>query len=117
MPCQHLLERNITVVGTVQKNKPKGRAVFSSVFAFTPAATLVSYVPKKKNRNVPAAAGAPGDERGGLDNDERVEADMFHSLLKTMRVYPVLRFLVAKRLASLVTILPHNASLLMEPLR
>ncbi|CAB1434163.1 unnamed protein product, partial [Pleuronectes platessa] len=24
----------------------------------------------------PAAAGAPGDERGGLDNDERVEADM-----------------------------------------
>ncbi|CAB1446919.1 unnamed protein product [Pleuronectes platessa] len=27
----------------------------------------------------PAAAGAPGDERGGLDNDERVEADMFFS--------------------------------------
>ncbi|CAB1419105.1 unnamed protein product [Pleuronectes platessa] len=24
----------------------------------------------------PAAAGAPGDERGGLDHDERVEADM-----------------------------------------
>ena len=24
----------------------------------------------------PEAAGAPGDERGGLDNDERVEADM-----------------------------------------
>ncbi|CAB1455558.1 unnamed protein product [Pleuronectes platessa] len=24
----------------------------------------------------PAAAGAPGDERGGLDNDERVDADM-----------------------------------------
>ncbi|CAB1441392.1 unnamed protein product [Pleuronectes platessa] len=24
----------------------------------------------------PAAAGAPGDERGGLDNDERVEANM-----------------------------------------
>ncbi|CAB1440111.1 unnamed protein product, partial [Pleuronectes platessa] len=24
----------------------------------------------------PAAAGAPGDERGGLDNDERVEADV-----------------------------------------
>ncbi|CAB1460485.1 unnamed protein product [Pleuronectes platessa] len=23
-----------------------------------------------------AAAGAPGDERGGLDNDERVEADV-----------------------------------------
>ncbi|XP_053274074.1 piggyBac transposable element-derived protein 3-like, partial [Pleuronectes platessa] len=59
--ARRLLERNVTVVGTVRKNKPelplrllsvKGRAAFSSVFAFTPAATLVSYVPRKKNRNV-----------------------------------------------------------------
>ncbi|XP_053285620.1 piggyBac transposable element-derived protein 4-like [Pleuronectes platessa] len=59
--ARQLLERNVTVVGTVRKNKPelpprllavKGRAAFSSVFAFTPAATLVSYVPRKKNRNV-----------------------------------------------------------------
>ena len=44
----------------VRKNKPelptglltvKGREVFSSKFAFTPTATLVSYIPKK-NRNV-----------------------------------------------------------------
>ncbi|CAB1447212.1 unnamed protein product [Pleuronectes platessa] len=28
----------------------------------------------------PAAAGAPGDERVGLDNDERVEADMVDHL-------------------------------------
>ncbi|CAB1450031.1 unnamed protein product [Pleuronectes platessa] len=28
----------------------------------------------------PAAAGAPGDERGGLDSDERVEADMVDHL-------------------------------------
>ncbi|CAB1417103.1 unnamed protein product [Pleuronectes platessa] len=28
----------------------------------------------------PAAAGAPGDERGGLDNDERVEAHMVDHL-------------------------------------
>ncbi|CAB1425586.1 unnamed protein product, partial [Pleuronectes platessa] len=28
----------------------------------------------------PAAAGAPGDERGGLDHDERVEADMVDHL-------------------------------------
>ncbi|CAB1420991.1 unnamed protein product [Pleuronectes platessa] len=28
----------------------------------------------------PAAAGAPGDERGGLDKDERVEADMVDHL-------------------------------------
>ncbi|CAB1451252.1 unnamed protein product [Pleuronectes platessa] len=28
----------------------------------------------------PAAAGAPGDERGGLDNDERVKADMVDHL-------------------------------------
>ncbi|CAB1443759.1 unnamed protein product [Pleuronectes platessa] len=27
-----------------------------------------------------AAAGAPGDERGGLDNDERVEADVVDHL-------------------------------------
>ncbi|XP_028437763.1 piggyBac transposable element-derived protein 4-like [Perca flavescens] len=53
-------ERGLTVVGTVRKNKPelpralldaKGRAVFSSKFAFTPAAALVSYVPKR-NGNV-----------------------------------------------------------------
>ncbi|CAB1423109.1 unnamed protein product [Pleuronectes platessa] len=30
----------------------------------------------------PAAAGAPGDERGGLDNDERVEADVVSDLRK-----------------------------------
>ena len=55
-----LHERRLTVVGTMRKNKPelpralldtKGRAVFSSKFAFTPTVTLVSYVPKK-NRNV-----------------------------------------------------------------
>ena len=49
--ARQLLERKITVVGTVQKNKPelpagllavKGREVFSSNFAFTPTATLVS---------------------------------------------------------------------------
>ncbi|CAB1435201.1 unnamed protein product [Pleuronectes platessa] len=28
----------------------------------------------------PAAAAAPGDERGGLDNNERVEADMVDHL-------------------------------------
>ena len=53
-------DRGLTVVGTVRKNKPelpralldaKGRAVFSSKFAFTPAAALVSYVPKR-NGNV-----------------------------------------------------------------
>ncbi|CAB1420518.1 unnamed protein product [Pleuronectes platessa] len=34
----------------------------------------------------PAAAGAPGDERGGLDNDERVEADMVdHSTCESLR--------------------------------
>ncbi|KAL7830715.1 hypothetical protein SRHO_G00318420 [Serrasalmus rhombeus] len=50
----------MTMVGTVWKNKPelppallatKGRAVFSSKFAFTPTTTLVSYLPKR-NKNV-----------------------------------------------------------------
>ena len=58
--ARQLPERKITVVGMVRKNKPelqtellavKGREVFSSKFAFTPTATLVSYIPKK-NRNV-----------------------------------------------------------------
>ncbi|XP_062414083.1 piggyBac transposable element-derived protein 4-like isoform X2 [Pungitius pungitius] len=58
--ARRLLARGITVVGTVRKNKPelppallatRDRAVFSSMFAFTPTTALVSYVPKK-NRNV-----------------------------------------------------------------
>ncbi|XP_032419785.1 piggyBac transposable element-derived protein 4-like [Xiphophorus hellerii] len=55
-----LLKRKMTMVGTVRKNKPelphallsiRGRAVFSSKFAFTPTTTLVSYLPKR-NKNV-----------------------------------------------------------------
>ncbi|XP_055362249.1 uncharacterized protein LOC129603679 isoform X1 [Betta splendens] len=57
---QRLLRRELTMLGTVRKNKPelppallsvKGRSAFSSVFAFTPSTVLVSYVPKK-NKNV-----------------------------------------------------------------
>ncbi|XP_038841602.1 piggyBac transposable element-derived protein 4-like, partial [Salvelinus namaycush] len=57
---QRLLERNLTMVGTVRKNKPelppallqsKDRQVSSSRFAFTPTATLVSYL-AKRNKNV-----------------------------------------------------------------
>ncbi|XP_038854958.1 uncharacterized protein LOC120052200 [Salvelinus namaycush] len=57
---QRLLERNLTMVGRVRKNKAelppallesKGRQVLSSRFAFTPTATLVSYL-AKKNKNV-----------------------------------------------------------------
>lgn len=53
---QQLLKRKMTMVGTIRKNKPelplallppKGRAVFSSKFAFTPTTAAVSYVPKK----------------------------------------------------------------------
>ncbi|XP_064179546.1 piggyBac transposable element-derived protein 4-like [Anguilla rostrata] len=57
---QELLKRKMTMVDEVRKNKPelptvvlvtKGREVFSSKFAFTPSATLVSYCPKR-NRSV-----------------------------------------------------------------
>ncbi|XP_055336857.1 piggyBac transposable element-derived protein 1-like [Paramacrobiotus metropolitanus] len=50
-----LLKRNITLVGTMRKNKPdipaaflpsRERAEFSSLFGFTKEAALVSYVPK-----------------------------------------------------------------------
>ena len=56
-----LLERKITLVGMVRENKPelptgllavKGREVLSSKFAFTPTATLVSYMPKKNKKVV-----------------------------------------------------------------
>ncbi|CAB4058652.1 unnamed protein product [Lepeophtheirus salmonis] len=56
---QQLLKRKITMVGTIPKNKPelppallasKEREVFSSKFAFTPTTTLVSYLPKKKQK-------------------------------------------------------------------
>ena len=55
-----LLERNLTMVGTLRKNKAElppallesnGRQALSSRFAFTPTATLVSYL-AKKNKNV-----------------------------------------------------------------
>ncbi|CAJ1083086.1 piggyBac transposable element-derived protein 4-like [Xyrichtys novacula] len=57
---QQLLKRNMTMVDTFRKNKPelppallspKGRAVFSSKFAFMSTTAAVSYVPKK-NKNV-----------------------------------------------------------------
>ncbi|CAJ1071446.1 piggyBac transposable element-derived protein 1-like [Xyrichtys novacula] len=57
---QQLLKRKMTMVGTVRKKKPelplallspKGRAVFSSKFAFTSTTAAVSYV-SKKNKNV-----------------------------------------------------------------
>ncbi|XP_035854995.1 uncharacterized protein LOC118494664 [Sander lucioperca] len=45
-----LIERHLTMVGTVRKNKPELPSQ-SSKFAFTPTVTLVSYVPKR-NKNV-----------------------------------------------------------------
>lgn len=53
---QLLLKRNITMLGTIRKNKPelpiefthsKGVEVFSSIFGFTTDTTLVGYTPKK----------------------------------------------------------------------
>ena len=51
---RQLLKRNVTMVGTVRKDKselPPALQVFSSKFAFTPTTTLVSYLPKK-NKHV-----------------------------------------------------------------
>ncbi|XP_055838968.1 piggyBac transposable element-derived protein 4-like [Episyrphus balteatus] len=57
---QKLLEKQITLVETIRKNKPelppatvniKGRPVLSSSFAFTRNTTIVSYIPKK-NKSV-----------------------------------------------------------------
>lgn len=58
--AQKLLENQITVVGTIRKNKPelppeiletKRRPLYSSRFAFTENTTVVSYIPKK-NKSV-----------------------------------------------------------------
>lgn len=57
---QKLLEKQMTLVGTVRKNKPelppqilatKGRPINSSFFCFTKDTTLLSYIPKK-NKSV-----------------------------------------------------------------
>ncbi|XP_056117511.1 piggyBac transposable element-derived protein 4-like isoform X1 [Rhinichthys klamathensis goyatoka] len=57
---EELLRRKMTMIGTVRSNKPelppallsvKGRARFSSMFAFTETHALVSYCPRK-NKNV-----------------------------------------------------------------
>lgn len=57
---QKLLEKQITLVGTIRKNRPelppefvniKNRPIFSSNFAFTKDTTLLSYIPKK-NKSV-----------------------------------------------------------------
>ncbi|XP_041653753.1 piggyBac transposable element-derived protein 4-like [Cheilinus undulatus] len=58
--AQELLQRKVTLVGTIRKNKPelppnlvqtKGRATLSSVFCFTKNTTAVSYLPRR-GRNV-----------------------------------------------------------------
>lgn len=54
--CEELLQKGLTMVGTMRKNKrcipqefqkDKSRPEFSSLFGFTKKMTLVSYVPKK----------------------------------------------------------------------
>ncbi|XP_032367173.1 piggyBac transposable element-derived protein 4-like [Etheostoma spectabile] len=78
-----LAERPLTVVGTMRKNKPelpgallatKGRAVFSSMFAFTPTAALVSYVPKRNRNVVLLSTLHTGDER--VSADRQAEPDI-----------------------------------------
>lgn len=53
---QHLLEKDLTIVGTLHQNKPdipplmkpsKSRGVHSTEFGFNDSLTMVSYVKKK----------------------------------------------------------------------
>ncbi|XP_045073157.1 uncharacterized protein LOC123486044 [Coregonus clupeaformis] len=97
--ARQLLTRNVTVVGTVRKNKPelpqallasKDRLLFSSKFAFTSTTALVSYL-AKKNKNVlllstlhteahvsrrqdkkPAIVLDYNSNKGGVDNLDKV---------------------------------------------
>ncbi|XP_038553198.1 piggyBac transposable element-derived protein 4-like [Micropterus salmoides] len=101
---QRLLDANLTMLGTVRKNRPelptalisaKGRAAFSSEFAFATGpgpggnrtTTLVSYVPKK-NKNVLVMTTLPCERpdrkpelvlkynatKGGVDNLDKLVA-------------------------------------------
>nr|XP_024655512.1 piggyBac transposable element-derived protein 4-like [Maylandia zebra] len=54
--AEQLLKRQIALVGTIRQNEPeispvlrqtKGRAIYSSTFAFTVRHTLVSYIPRR----------------------------------------------------------------------
>ncbi|XP_032364125.1 LOW QUALITY PROTEIN: piggyBac transposable element-derived protein 4-like [Etheostoma spectabile] len=87
---QLLSERRLTVVGTMRKNKPelpgallatKGRAVFSSKFAFTPVATLVSYVPKK-HRNVVLLSTLHGDAGVGAGRQAKPDIILHYNHTK-----------------------------------
>ncbi|XP_028672760.1 piggyBac transposable element-derived protein 4-like [Erpetoichthys calabaricus] len=108
---QELLKKQITLVGTMQRNKQelpaaltltRHRKVFSSVFAFTPTTTLVSYIPKKKTNVVllstfhkdaqvsdrvdkkPVMILDYNRNKGGVDNLDKVTA-MYSCQRKTAR--------------------------------
>lgn len=70
-----LQEKNITVVGTLKKNKPeipseflpkKSKEVYSSMFGFQEDITLVSYVPKR-NKSVLLLS--------SMHNDDEIDSD------------------------------------------
>ncbi|XP_032364545.1 piggyBac transposable element-derived protein 4 [Etheostoma spectabile] len=86
-----LAERRLTVVGTMRKNKPelpgallatKDRAVFSSKFAFTPIAALVSYVPKRHRNVVLLSTLHSGDERVSADRQAKPDIILHYNRTK-----------------------------------
>lgn len=89
---QELLEKKITIVGTLRKNKKeippvflhsKKREVFSSIFGFQKETTIVSYTPKK-NRNVLLLSTMHNDDKidPSTGDSKKPEIITFYNLTK-----------------------------------
>lgn len=98
---QMLLRRNITMIGTIRKNKTsipseilqtKGRERYSSTFAFTDDATLVSYIPKK-NKCVVLQSTLHKDEK--IDQSLQRKPEIINDYNKTKGAVDTLDKMVA----------------------
>ena len=86
-----LSSKNITLVGTLRKNKPeipalflsrKQRNVHSSIFGFTNDLTLVSYVPARKKTVVLLLLQHHDDTCMGEEKDHKPEIIMHYNAAK-----------------------------------
>ncbi len=88
--ADNLLKKNISFVGTLRKNKTeipwqflpmKSRPLYSSVFGFDEAKTLVSYVPRM-NKGVILISIEHHSSAVNIDNDMKPEIIEFYNQTK-----------------------------------
>lgn len=89
--AKHLLSWNLTIVGTIKKNKPyipsimaanKSRAQYSTVFGFHEKVTMCSYVPKK-NKAVILISTMHSDMAVGDDAKKKPDIINYYNKYKT----------------------------------